>query len=38
MRTLARNMAWMLKCIKSGKEAGIDFPEHEAKVATNFIR
>ena len=38
MRTLGRNMAWMLKCIEAGKNAGIDFPEHEAKVATNFIR
>jgi len=38
MRTLGRNMAWMLKCIEAGKIAGIDFPEHEEKVATNFIR
>ena len=38
MRTLGRNMSWMLKCIKAGKEAGIAFPEHEEKVATNFIR
>lgn len=38
MRTLGRNMAWMLKCIEAGKKAGIDFPEHEEKVATNFIR
>ena len=38
MRTLGRNMAWMLKCIEAGKKAGIEFPEHEEKVATNFIR
>jgi multimeric flavodoxin WrbA len=38
MRTLGRNMAWMLKCIEAGKKAGINFPEHEEKVATNFIR
>ena len=38
MRTLGRNMAWMLICIEAGKKAGIDFPEHEEKVATNFIR
>lgn len=38
MRTLGRNMAWMLKCIEAGKNAGIEFPEHEPKVATNFIR
>ena len=38
MRTLGRNMAWMLKCIEAGKNAGITFPEHEEKVETNFIR
>lgn len=38
MRTLGRNMAWMLKCIEAGKKSGIHFPEHEEKVATNFIR
>ena len=38
MRTLGRNMAWMLKCIDAGKKAGVDFPKHEEKVATNFIR
>lgn len=38
MRTLGRNMAWLLKCIEAGKQNGIDFPEHEPKVATNFIR
>ena len=38
MRTLAKNMAWMLKCIEAGKKAGIDIPETEAKIRTNFIR
>ena len=38
MRTLGRNMAWILKCIQAGKDAGIDFPEHEPKIATNYIR
>ena len=38
MRTLARNMAWMLKCIDAGKKSGVTFPEHEEKIATNFIR
>lgn len=37
MRTLAKNMVWMLKCIELGKEKGIVFPEHEAVVRTNFI-
>ena len=38
MRTLARNMAWLLKCIEAGKKAGINLPEHEPKIATNYIR
>lgn len=38
MRTLGKNMAWLLKCIQAGKNAGIPCPEREAKVATNFIR
>ncbi len=38
MRTLGRNMAWMLKCIEAGKKAGIDAPGAETPVKTNFIR
>ncbi len=39
MRTLARNMAWMLKCIDLGKQNGITVPEREAVAKrTNFIR
>ncbi|PHV70048.1 NADPH-dependent FMN reductase [Sporanaerobium hydrogeniformans] len=38
MRTLGRNMAWMLKCIEAGKNAGIEVPQGEAPVRTNFIR
>lgn len=38
MRVLARNMAWLLKCIEAGKTAGIEFPEAEPKIYTNFIR
>lgn len=38
MRQLARNMAWMLKCIAAGKAAGISLPQEEARVVTNFIR
>lgn len=38
MRTLARNMAWMLKCFSLGKEHGIAFPVHERHTMTNFIR
>lgn len=38
MRVLGRNMAWMLKCIEAGKQAGISAPELEAKIKTNYIR
>lgn len=38
MRTLGKNMAWMLKCVEAGKKAGINHPEPEAKVKTSFIR
>lgn len=38
MRTLANNMAWLLKCIELGKQHGIDMPVGEKKVFTNFIR
>ena len=38
MRTLGMNMAWLLKCIEAGKKAGIDRPEYEKKIATNYIR
>lgn len=38
MRTLGNNMAWLLKCIEAGKMAGVDEPEREEIVSTNFIR
>ena len=38
MRTLAENMAYMLKCIKAGEAAGVQKPEYETKIRTNFIR
>lgn len=38
MRTLARNMAWLLKCIDCGRANAIDLPEREPGIATNFIR
>ena len=37
MRTLGRNMAFLMKSIALGKEA-YGIPENEPKVATNFIR
>jgi len=38
MRTLGKNMAWLLKSIQAGKEAGITLPEKEPRARTNFIR
>ena len=37
MRTLAKNMAWLLKCIEQGKAAGVEHPEN-VKVTTNFVK
>lgn len=38
MRTLGRNMAWLLKSIEAGKKANIAQPFSEDKVYTNFMR
>ena len=38
MRTLGRNMGWMLKSIDAGKKAGVKIPEPEEHAWTNFIR
>lgn len=38
MRTLARNMAWLLKCKEAGMKAGVPLPVREEVVRTNFIR
>ena len=38
MRSLARNMAWLLSLIELGEKNGIRFPEKEAPIRTNFIR
>ncbi|MEE1013520.1 MAG: flavodoxin family protein [Clostridia bacterium] len=38
MRQLGRNMAWLLKAIAAGKEAGVALPETEPKIKTNYIR
>lgn len=37
MYNIGKNMAWLLKCIKIGKENGLVHPDNE-KVLTNFIR
>ncbi|MBR1600537.1 MAG: flavodoxin family protein [Alphaproteobacteria bacterium] len=36
MRTLGKNMAWLLKCIEIGKQNGINKPEYEHTVFTSF--
>ncbi|MCR5089623.1 MAG: flavodoxin family protein [Oscillospiraceae bacterium] len=38
MRTLGRNMAWLLKSIEAGKQAGLAQPAPAERVHTNFIR
>jgi len=38
MRVLGRNMAYFLKCKEAGIKAGIEFPEIEDNIYTNFIR
>jgi len=38
MRMLGMNMGWLLKSIAAGKKAGVEFPEIEERVWTNFIR
>ncbi len=38
MRNLAKNMAWLLKCIDLGKKNGIEAPVAERGARTNFIR
>lgn len=38
MRVLARNMAYLLRCLAAGNAAGIPLPEQEEKPRTNFIR
>ena len=38
MRTLGNNMAWILKSIEAGRKTGIELPEREETIRTNFIR
>lgn len=38
MRTLGKNMSWLLKCIEQGKAHGVPQPEYEKWLKTNFIR
>lgn len=38
MRVLGRNMAYLLRCLEAGRNAGAALPEQEPPVFTNFIR
>ena len=38
MEILAERMAWLLKCIEAGKQAGIEPPAERSITRTNFIR
>jgi multimeric flavodoxin WrbA len=38
MRTLGRNMAWMLKSLEAARAAGVEVPEPLPPAHTNFIR
>ena len=38
MRNLGTNMAWLLSCIETGKQSGIEIPTAERSACTNFIR
>ncbi|MCL2246386.1 MAG: flavodoxin family protein [Lentimicrobiaceae bacterium] len=38
MRTLGRNMAWILKSIEVGEQNGVEKPAKEPRERTNFIR
>lgn len=38
LRNLGRNMAWILKSIEAGRNAGVALPESESGVRTPFIR
>ena len=38
MRVLGQNMAWLLRCIETGKKQGIEKPVYEPRLRTSFIR
>ena len=38
IRTLGHNIAYMLKCQEAGRKNGVQLPEREEQVETNFIR
>ena len=38
LQNLARNMVYVMRCLKAGRDAGIREPENESAVLTNFVR
>ena len=38
MRQLARNIAYLLNCMEIAKKSGIEKPNYEKKIKTNFIK
>ncbi len=38
MHVLGNNMAWLIKCINAGKKLGINPPEEEKHIKTNFYK
>ncbi len=38
LRNLARNMVYVMKCLKAGRDAGITPPSTKEEVFTNFVR
>ncbi|MDD4715362.1 MAG: flavodoxin family protein [Oscillospiraceae bacterium] len=38
LRLLGQNMAWLLKSIQAGRQAGLPIPQAEPRIRTNFIR
>ena len=38
LRNLARNMVYLMKCLKAGRDAGINAPANETEILTNFVR
>ena len=38
LRNLARNMVYVMRCLKAGRDAGIREPENASAVLTNFVR
>ena len=38
LRNLARNMTYVMKCQKAGRDAGILPPNNESGAITNFVR